>query len=256
MVPFLTVFERYTEKARRVIFFARYEASQFGSPYIETEHLLLGLLREDRALTKRFLPAACSPELIRKKIEAVTIIREKVSTSVDLPLSGECKHVLGYMAEESENLSHQHIGTEHLLLGLLREEGSFAAELLRECGLRLETVRNILAGEQVNKGVDEEHRVEQSREERQDPVGMLDIQFVDEKGVALFRLPWTFSIMLPRPGEYVNFPDDAVKGEFRVERVTYHYRRAPEKSVTERDSLAKIEITLTKVESRPSAETP
>ena len=49
------MFERYTEKARRVIFFARYEASQFGSPYIETEHLLLGLLREDKALANRFL---------------------------------------------------------------------------------------------------------------------------------------------------------------------------------------------------------
>ena len=49
------MFEKYTEKARRVIFFARYEASQFGSPYIETEHLLLGLLREDKALTNRFL---------------------------------------------------------------------------------------------------------------------------------------------------------------------------------------------------------
>ena len=49
------MFERYTEKARRVIFFARYEASQFGSPYIETEHLLLGLLRDDKALTNRFL---------------------------------------------------------------------------------------------------------------------------------------------------------------------------------------------------------
>ena len=53
------MFERYTEKARRVIFFARYEASQFGSPYIETEHLLLGLLREDKALTNRFLALPC-----------------------------------------------------------------------------------------------------------------------------------------------------------------------------------------------------
>ena len=53
------MFERYTEKARRVIFFARYEASQFGSPYIETEHLLLGLLREDKALTNRFPAVPC-----------------------------------------------------------------------------------------------------------------------------------------------------------------------------------------------------
>ena len=63
------MFERYTEKARRVIFFARYEASQFGSPYIETEHLLLGLLREDKALTNRFLRSHASVESIRKQIE-------------------------------------------------------------------------------------------------------------------------------------------------------------------------------------------
>ena len=64
-----TMFERYTEKARRVIFFARYEASQFGSPYIETEHLLLGLLREDKALANRFLRSHAAVESIRKQIE-------------------------------------------------------------------------------------------------------------------------------------------------------------------------------------------
>ncbi len=92
------MFERYTEKARRVIFFARYEASQFGSPYIETEHLLLGLLREDKALTNRFLRQHSSVDSIRKQIEAHTTVREKVSTSVDLPLSNECKRVLAYAA--------------------------------------------------------------------------------------------------------------------------------------------------------------
>ena len=107
------MFERYTEKARRVIFFARYEASQFGSPFIETEHLLLGLLREDKALTNRFLRSHASIESIRKQIEGRTPIREKVSTSVDLPLSQECKRVLAYAAEEAERLTHKHIGTEH-----------------------------------------------------------------------------------------------------------------------------------------------
>src|SRR3989440_10742114 len=139
------MFERYTEKARRVIFFARYEASQFGSPYIETEHLLLGLLREDKALTNRFLRSHASVESIRKQIEGHTTIREKVSTSVDLPLSNECKRVLAYAAEEAERLSHKHIGTEHLLLGLLREEKWFAAEILHERGLRLSTIREELA---------------------------------------------------------------------------------------------------------------
>ncbi len=135
------MFERYTEKARRVIFFARYEASQFGSPYIETEHLLLGLLREDKALANRFLRSAAHIDSIRKQIESHTTIREKVSTSVDLPLSHECKRVLAYGAEEAERLNHKHIGTEHLLLGLLREEKCFAAEILHERGLRLSQVR-------------------------------------------------------------------------------------------------------------------
>src|SRR5690348_6631017 len=135
------MFERYTEKARRVIFFARYEASQFGSPCIETEHLLLGLLREDKVLTNRFLRSSAAVESIRKQIEAQTTMREKVSTSVDLPLSHECKRVLAYGAEEAERLNHKHIGTEHLLLGLLREEKSFAADILHERGLRLSQVR-------------------------------------------------------------------------------------------------------------------
>ncbi len=145
------MFERYTEKARRVIFFARYEASQFGSLYIETEHLLLGLLREDKALTNRFLRSHASIESIRKQIEGRTTIREKVSTSVDLPLSQECKRVLAYAAEEAERLSHKHIGTEHLLLALLREEKSFAAEILHDRGLRLSTIREELSRAQNEK---------------------------------------------------------------------------------------------------------
>src|SRR5438045_4100477 len=139
------MFERYSEKARRVIFFARYEASQFGSPYIETEHLLLGILREDKALTNRFLRSQASVESIRKQIEGHTTIRERVSTSVDLPLGNESKRVLAYAAEEAERLSRKHIGTEHLLLGLLREEKCFAAEILHERGLRLSTIREELA---------------------------------------------------------------------------------------------------------------
>jgi ATP-dependent Clp protease ATP-binding subunit ClpC len=90
------MFERFTEKLRRVIFFARYEASQFGSPYIETEHLLLGLVREDHALVHAF---QLSPNLLRDQIDKATVIREKVSTSVDLPLSNECKRVLQYTGE-------------------------------------------------------------------------------------------------------------------------------------------------------------
>ena len=156
-----SMFERYTEKARRVIFFARYEASQFGSPYIETEHLLLGLLREDKALTNRFLRSHASVESIRKQIEGHTTIREKVSTSVDLPLSNECKRVLAYAAEEAERLSHKHIGTEHLLLGLLREEKCFAAEILMERGLRLPAIR-----EELQRTTQEKPAAQQKQQQR------------------------------------------------------------------------------------------
>ena len=140
------MFERYTEKARRVIFFARYEASQFGAPAIEPEHLLLGLMREDKTLTGRFFPRAqVSIESIRKEIEGRTLLREKISTSVELPLAPETKRVLAYAHEESDRLQHRHIGTEHLLLGLLREERSMAAEILYERGLRLNAVRDEIA---------------------------------------------------------------------------------------------------------------
>src|SRR5690349_24993515 len=77
------MFERFTEKARRVIFFARYEASQYGSPYIETEHLLLGLLREDRPLAKQFLGDSYEPS-IRSEIERHITARERISTSVEV----------------------------------------------------------------------------------------------------------------------------------------------------------------------------
>ena len=137
--PFM--FERYTEKARRTIFFGRYEASQFGSPYIESEHLLLGLLREDKSLAFTFLRSHDTVESIRRQVEEQTVIREKVSTSVDLPLSNECKHILAYATEEADKLSHKFVGTGHLFLGVLREHDCFAAKLLGERGIALEMAR-------------------------------------------------------------------------------------------------------------------
>jgi ATP-dependent Clp protease ATP-binding subunit ClpC len=126
------MFERYTEKARRMIFFARYEASQYGSPYIETEHFLLGLLREDPALCKQFLGPTSIAGEIRTEIERQIVRGERISTAVEIHLTSECKKVLNQAAEEAERLGHRHVGTEHLLVGMLRVEGSLAAQLLRE----------------------------------------------------------------------------------------------------------------------------
>ena len=137
------MFERYTERARRVLFFARYEATQLGSTSIETEHLLLGLIREGKGLTSRiFARSHLSLESIRKEIEGRTVFREKVSTSVEIPFSAETKRVLQFAAEEADRLLHTYIGTEHLLLGILREERSVAAGILYDKGMRLASVRD------------------------------------------------------------------------------------------------------------------
>jgi len=139
------MFERYTERARRVILFARFEAVQFGSTTIETEHLLLALIREDENLTNRFLRNHCSIQSIRNEIERRTTIREKVSSDIALPMSGECKRILIYASEEAERLNQLHIGTEHVLLGILRDETCLAAEILQQVGLRLNAIREELA---------------------------------------------------------------------------------------------------------------
>jgi hypothetical protein len=133
------MFERYTEKARRVIFFSRYEASQYGSPYIETEHFLLGLLRESKSLC-RWLPKT-DLQTIRKRVDDHTTRQSPTLTSVDLPLSNASKRVLKFAADEADALSHKHIGTEHLFLGLLDESGCLADKVLREAGADPETVR-------------------------------------------------------------------------------------------------------------------
>jgi Clp amino terminal domain, pathogenicity island component len=133
------MFERYTEKARRVIFFARYEASQYGSPSIETEHLLLGLMREDRTLANLFIRTPI--ESIRKEIESRIEIRERISTAVEMPLSEECERILNYASEEAEKLNHKHVGTEHLLLAILREDHCFAARILQAHEVTLSRAR-------------------------------------------------------------------------------------------------------------------
>lgn len=151
------MFERYTEKARRVIFFARYEASQVGAPAIEPEHLLLGLMREDQKLIRLFFPnGKGSVKAIRLGIATREPSREKTPTSVELPLGSETKQVLAFAHEESDLLNHRHIGTEHLLLGLLRAKTSLAVKVLLEQGLQLHVLREELFS-QVAGGA-ERHR--------------------------------------------------------------------------------------------------
>lgn len=137
------MFERYTESARRALFFARYEATQLGATVIETEHVLLGLTRESQGLVARILALSqLSLESLRREIEGRSAFRERIPTSVAIPFSAETHRVLRFAAAEADRLRHSDIETEHLLLGLLREESSVAASILTRHGLRLDDVRN------------------------------------------------------------------------------------------------------------------
>ncbi|MEZ5306117.1 MAG: ATP-dependent Clp protease ATP-binding subunit [Pyrinomonadaceae bacterium] len=141
------MFERYTEKARRVIFFARYEALQYGSQVISPEHILLGLMREDKTISARFFPYRhnLTVDAIRKEVEERIVQRERIPQSAELHLAPETKRILALTKDEAERLNNKHIGVEHLLLGILREEDSIAAEILFNHGVRLHTVREKIA---------------------------------------------------------------------------------------------------------------
>ena len=146
------MFEKYTEKARRIIFFARYEASQHGAEYIETPCLLLAILREDKRMMTRLLGGSIpAVARLRAEVEALIPTGEASSTSVDLPLSHASKRVLAYGAEESQRLQHEHIGPGHLILGLLREGGPETV-CLKAHGIELEGLRADLARTPAESG--------------------------------------------------------------------------------------------------------
>jgi len=137
------MFERYTQAARVAIFAARYHAGESDSVSIETEHLLLGLADADGALLRRVLGSEELVEALCKELRP-TSVRPHVTAGGDLPLTDESKRVLAYGAEEGSRLGHQHLDTEHLLVGLMREENCRAAQVLRERGLTLEQARKDL----------------------------------------------------------------------------------------------------------------
>ncbi|MGA7614572.1 MAG: ATP-dependent Clp protease ATP-binding subunit [Thermoanaerobaculia bacterium] len=136
------MFEKYNEKARRALFFARYEASKLGSRVIESEHILLGVLREGEDIIKEVLSRFnVKPEQIRREVEGDRLFVDRISSSAELPLSEESKKILAYASHEAESMLHQYVGTEHLLIGILRVESCAAARILAGKGLNVYSVR-------------------------------------------------------------------------------------------------------------------
>ena len=134
------MFERYTSAARRVLLFARYEASQAGAASIRTEHLLLSLLRISPGLFGRM---SQDDVAIRNELLGSTGVPEAYGS--DVPLSSLAKHAMAYAAEEAEMLGHPHIGTEHLLMGLMHDPDSPVTQLLRRYGIGRAQMRLELA---------------------------------------------------------------------------------------------------------------
>jgi ATP-dependent Clp protease ATP-binding subunit ClpC len=136
------MFEKYNEKARRALFFARYEASKLGSKVIESEHILLGILREGEDVTREiFARFNVKPDDVRREIEGDRVFVERVSSSQELPLSEESKKILAYASHEAESMMHPYVGTEHLLIGILRVDPCVASRLLAGHGFNLYGVR-------------------------------------------------------------------------------------------------------------------
>jgi len=141
------MFNRFTERARKVIILAKEEARRFNHDYIGTEHILLGLIREGEGVAAAVLQKLeVSLENIRLEIEKLVQPGPTTQIIGDIPFTPRAKKALELAAEEARSLGHNYIGTEHLLLGLIREGEGIASQVLLNLGLDLNSVRNEVMG--------------------------------------------------------------------------------------------------------------
>ena len=136
------MFDRFTDRARRVMALARKEAQRFNHDFIGTEHVLLGLIQEGSGVAANVLKnLGVETEKIRREIEKNVQSGPSMVTMGQLPFTPRAKKVLELSLEEAQELGHNYIGTEHLLLGLIRENDGIAAQVLLDLNLKLEDVR-------------------------------------------------------------------------------------------------------------------
>lgn len=138
----LPMFERFTDRARKVMALANQEAQRFNHEYIGTEHILLGLVKEGSGVGANVLKNL-DVDLRKVRLEVEKLVKSgpDMVTMGKLPQTPRAKKVIEYAIEEARNLNHNYVGTEHLLLGLLREHEGVAAQVLMNLGLKLDEVR-------------------------------------------------------------------------------------------------------------------
>ena len=136
------MFERFTDRARKVMALANQEAQRFNHEYIGTEHILLGLVKEGSGVGANVLKnLEVDLRKVRLEVEKLVKSGPNMVTMGKLPQTPRAKKVIEYAIEEARNLNHNYVGTEHLLLGLLREQDGVAAQVLMNLGLKLDEVR-------------------------------------------------------------------------------------------------------------------
>src|SRR5688572_15558374 len=144
------MWQRFTERARKVVFYAQEEAQKFGEGYVSTEHLLLGLVRESDSVAARVLEKlGVSLNRIRAEVEK-QLPRGDARPSQDMTLTPRAKRVIDLAYDEARNLNNNYIGTEHLLLGLIREGDGLAGRVLAKLGVDLERTRREVMALQDN----------------------------------------------------------------------------------------------------------
>lgn len=152
------MFDKFTDRARKVIFLARQEAERLRHDYIGTEHILMGLLKEGTGMAANILENLdVDPNRVYMELESMIVPGNASATMGQLPFTPRTKKMLEYALEEMRNLGHNYIGTEHILLGMIREEESEAAQVMINLGIDLNKVRQevlkILGADSDNVGV-------------------------------------------------------------------------------------------------------
>jgi ATP-dependent Clp protease ATP-binding subunit ClpC len=139
------MFERFTEHARHVVELAKQEAQRFGNEFVGTEHLLWGLAKENHGVAAATLEQFnVNLKPLRKDVEALLESRPHVDVVEKLPQSQEVKDAIDHAVEEARLMRHNYVGTEHLLLGLLRDPETIAAQVLTNLGLKIDAARDVI----------------------------------------------------------------------------------------------------------------
>src|SRR3954452_7769261 len=181
----MDMFERFTDRARKVMALANQEAQRFNHEYIGTEHILLGLVKEGSGVGANVLKNL-DVDLRKVRLEVEKLVKSgpDMVTMGKLPQTPRAKKVIEYAIEEARNLNHNYVGTEHLLLGLLREHDGVAAQVLMNLGLKLEEVREEVLN-LLGAGVESE---EPQQQEKQGTKGKSKTPALDSFGRDLTEL--------------------------------------------------------------------